>query len=100
MCRISTRCTVGVTLVVAALLNVTLVGSVSTSTADENDESPFVGTPPGWDKKPSAGIGLAPTGKPKQPGKKDGKFHLVEATIADIHGALRSEEHTSELQSQ
>ena len=72
----------------------TLFGSVSTSAADENDESPFVGNPPGWDKKPSAGIGLAPTGKPKQPGKKDGKFHLVEATIADIHGALQRHEIT------
>ena len=96
MRRISICRTVGTTLAVAVVSGVMLFASVSPSAADENDDSPFVGTPPGWDKKSRPGIGFPPFGKHKKPGKKDGKFHLVEATIADIHGALHRREITCE----
>ena len=82
----------GVTLTVASLM---LVPLVIESSADD-DDGLYAGksSPPGWDKKPYGGVGYTPRGELKKPGKKDVKFHLVEASIADIHAALQRREIT------
>ncbi len=82
----------GVTLMVASLM---FVPFVIESSADD-DDGLYAGksSPPGWDKKPYGGVGFTPRGQLKKPGKKDDKFHLVEASIADIHAALQRREIT------
>ena len=53
----------------------------------EQDET--VGVPPGKDIGGDRGVGVPPTSKLKQAVQRDGKFHLLEATIDDIHSALQ-----------
>lgn len=93
--RFTLRRLFGATCAVVALATSALVDP-AIAAADDDQDGVYVGTPPGWDKKPSFGIGFPPKGKLKKPGKKDDKFHLVEATIADIHGALLRREITCE----
>jgi len=69
---------------------------------DEIQASP--GTPPGIDVGGRPGVGLPPTSQLKlqstshamQDVANDGKFHIVEATIPDIHAALESGDITCE----
>jgi amidase len=62
----------------------------------EQDETVGVppGIPPGKDVGGDRGVGMPPTSKLKQAVQRDGKFHLLEATIDDIHSALQKQEIT------
>jgi hypothetical protein len=76
-----------------------------TTAAPQDDTVAIPGVPPGQDVDSGRGAGLQLEGQgqldgQRQPSalklasKRDGKFHLVEATIDDIHKALKKRELT------
>ncbi len=65
-----------------------------TTAAPEDDTVAIPGVPPGQDVDRGRGVGLQRERQRQQSPltpapQRDGKFHLVEATIGDIHKALK-----------
>ena len=55
---------------------------------DEDESVGISGNPPGRDVGAALGVGWPPRSKIKRPLIKDDRFHLLEATISEIHRAL------------
>jgi hypothetical protein len=75
---------------VVYLLTVLLLPSVSFGDQENPDEDLGPpGNPRSWDARPSPEVGK-PSGLQFKAWEKGGKFQLVEASIKEIHGALRT----------
>lgn len=94
--RINSVCLEGTArLGAAVLLALFLIPSLALSNDQDDDSKGIPGVPPGIDADKGRRVGTSRKGLPiKPPPPRDGKFHLVEATIDDIHRALQKRELT------